>query len=605
MPLDILRLNERIELALQLGESHFREFKSAFQGPPQKKIPRPIKDICVDISETLVAFANADGGELIVGVEDDGTATGLQVDETNLQALINAPSVYVHKDTPLPAPRATKFIHNEKLLLYFSVPKGTDLIHLTSTGRCLQRKDRESVPIATESIRFNRTEIISREYDRAFVDAADIGDLDTLLVSSVAEHVSKSMSIEKCLQHLELAEFDGTHFRIRRAALLLFAKQAAKWHPRLQTRVLKINGTEIKTGEQFNVVFDDERSDNIITLLESSWELLRPHLTETRFSKDALFKSQILYPELACREALVNAIAHRDYSIEGRGIEVRVYADRLEIDSPGGLLSSIKLDDLRNQRGVHQSRNSHVTRVLREVGYMRELGEGMKRIYELMKSNDLTPPDIFADNNSFKITLHHKYIYTKEQKLWLDSFAKFGLSREQAGLVLLGYDRHVISPQEIFEALGIVDTDHYRQLLESVYNLGILSRSVSRSASYAISKKRHTSRKRIPQFVIQVPVELMPVKKEPEAVDLSEYAKVYVVNIPYDTKEEELTELFSQFGDVDDVSIPISRESGLSRGFAFVEFDRTQSANNALAASGQLKLKNRTLYVQEFRPKKT
>lgn len=605
MSLDILRLNERIELALQLGESHFREFKSGFQGPPDKKAPRPIKDICVDIAETLVAFANADGGELIVGVEDDGTATGVQVDEENLQTLLNAPNVYVHKDTPLPSPRATKFIHHDKLLIYFSVPKGTDLIHLTSNGRCLQRKDRESVPIATESIRFNRTEITSREYDRVFVDAADIGDLDTLLVSQVAEHVSKGMSIEKCLQHLELAEFDGARFRLRRAALLLFAKQPSKWHPRLQTRVLKISGTEMKTGEQFNVVFDDERSDNIITLLESSWDLLRPHLTETRFSKDALFKSQILYPELACREALVNAIAHRDYSIEGRGIEVRVYTDRLEIDSPGGLLSSIKIDDLRNLKGVHQSRNSHVARVLREVGYMRELGEGMKRIYELMKSNDLTPPEIIADNNSFKITLHHKYIYSKEQKLWLEGFARFDLSREQAGLVLLGYNGHVISPQEIFDALGIVDTDHYRALLDSLYKLGILSRSVTRSAALAIAKKKRISKKRVPQFIIQIPSAERPVQAKPESVDVSEYAKVYVVNIPYDTKELELEELFGQFGEVENVAIPINRETGLSRGFAFVEFDRTQSANKALESSGRLRLKTRTLYVQEFRPKKS
>lgn len=148
---------------------------------------------------------------------------------------------------------------------------------------------------------------------------------------------------------------------------------------------------------------------------------MRPHLTETRFSREAVFRSQIMYPELACREALVNAIAHRDYSIEGRGIEVRVYSDRLEIISPGRLMSAITIEDLKRLRGLHQSRNSLISRVLREVGYMRELGEGMRRIFELMKSNDLTPPDLFADNNSFSVTLHHKYIYTREQKLWLDA----------------------------------------------------------------------------------------------------------------------------------------------------------------------------------------
>ena len=87
-------------------------------------------------------------------------------------------------------------------------------------------------------------------------------------------------------------------------------------------------------------------------MIESSWELLLPHLTETRFSKDAIFRTQIIYPELACRETLINAIAHRDYNIEGRGIEVRVYSDRLEIVSPGGLLSSIKIEDITKIKGL-------------------------------------------------------------------------------------------------------------------------------------------------------------------------------------------------------------------------------------------------------------
>jgi ATP-dependent DNA helicase RecG len=62
MESEILKLGERIDIALQLGESHFREFKSGFEGPPGKKYPRNLKRISVDIAQTLVAFANADGG---------------------------------------------------------------------------------------------------------------------------------------------------------------------------------------------------------------------------------------------------------------------------------------------------------------------------------------------------------------------------------------------------------------------------------------------------------------------------------------------------------------------------------------------------------------
>ena len=519
MELEILKLSERIDIALQLGESHFREFKSGFEGPPGQKIPRNPKEISVNIAQTLVAFANADGGELLVGVEDDGTVSGLEFTDEKLGVLLAAPKTHVHKDTPLPSTRATRSIYKDKMLLYFSIPKGTDYVYLTSDGRCLQRKDKESVPISSESISFSRTEIISREYDRAFVEHADISDLDYSLISQVAEHISKGMTVEKCLQHLELAEFDGSRFRLRMGALLLFASNPSRWHPRLQVRILKVDGIEIKSGEDFNVVKDEEVTDNIITLIESSWDLLRPYLAETRFSKDAIFRTQIIYPELACREALINAIAHRDYSMEGRGIEVRIYSDRLEIVSPGGLLSSIKIQDLKELKGVHQSRNSLVAKVLREMGYMRELGEGIRRIYELMNLNDLTSPELYSDNNIFSITLYHKYIYSQEEKIWLSSFSNFNLSREQKTIVRLGYNAHIISPHEIWDAVGIVDTDDYRQLLESLRELDILYRSVDSHKAYVIGKKKGIGKKKVPQFSIHLPSQIPITRGEDESTD--------------------------------------------------------------------------------------
>jgi ATP-dependent DNA helicase RecG len=99
---------------------------------------------------------------------------------------------------------------------------------------------------------------------------------------------------------------------------------------------------------------------NIVTLLRSAWDTLRPHLATTRFQDGALFQETLLYPDAACLEALVNAIAHRDYSIEGRGIEVFVFDDRMEVRSPGSLVSTLTVDQLKSLRGAHQSRNPYV-----------------------------------------------------------------------------------------------------------------------------------------------------------------------------------------------------------------------------------------------------
>ncbi len=608
MTLEILRLTEKVDIAIEVGESHFREFKSGLEGKPGDKNPRNLKEVCSDIARTLVAFANADGGELLVGVEDDTTVSGLNYTEEQIGILLQAPKTHIHPDTPLPSGRATRVSYQGKTILYFSVPKGIDYIYLTSKGLCLQRKDLDSVPISAEQISLSRSEKNSLEYDRKYVDNADISDLDISLVRDVAQQISKGMSPEKCLQYLDLAEFDGERLRYKKAALLLFAKKPSKWHPRLQVRLVKVNGTEIKTGKDHNVVYEDEADDNILQLIQSSWELIRPHLTtETRIASDAIFRTQIVYPELACREALINAIAHRDYSIEGRGIEVHVYSDRLEIISPGALLSSIRIEDLKELKGVHQSRNSLIARVLRERGYVRELGEGIRRIYELMALNDLTEPELYTDRTIFRVTLSQKFIYTKEERLWLENFSHLNLDRDQKTVVRLGVNGRIISANEIWNAVGISDTDYYRQLLESLRKFDILQATITKQKVIKTARVQKIDKKQVPRYLIVVPSNnltkainfVKPSVKNFEINDEADYAKVYVGNIPFEAEPTELMSVFAQYGDVVNVSIPRYQETNQVRGYAFVEFELKDSASRAISDSGKVILRGRRLEVKE------
>lgn len=615
--MELLKLKERIQIALEMGESHFREFKSGYQGPSGNKTKRPIKEVCQDISKTLVAFANADGGELIVGVEDDGVITGLDYSSDLLDALVEAPKLYVLKSTPLPTTKAQIVDFNGKKVAYFSVPKGTEFVYITSDGKCLKRRDLESIPVSPESIQIERDEKTSREYDRAFVDGADVTDLDSNLLNYAAKEFSKTISSEKYLQHLDLGEFDGVKLRLRRAALLLFAKNPQKWHPRLQVRIIKVKGLEVKSGKDFNVEKDEEITENIMRLVEGAWDLLRPHLTETKFSIDAIFKSQVVYPELACREALINAIAHRDYSIEGRGIEIFVYDDRLEVKSPGVLLSSISISDIENRTGTHQSRNTYIARVLREVGYMRELGEGFRRIYDLMESNDLKTPTLSSGNKSFIVSLSQRLVYSTEEKLWLENFSDIDLSREERIVVRLGAKGELISPKLIWDTVGIVDTDAYRQLLESLRQKGILVSDVSKPQAMAIArKKRIKDKKAIPRFKIIAPnKDFVTAKKLPKkeisqeelitnSFDDSDYAKIFIENIPFDCSEDSLEVLFSKYGEISSIRIPKSHYTGKSRGFAFIEFDKKSSVDAALKDKLNIYLDGRKIIVKEYEIKR-
>jgi ATP-dependent DNA helicase RecG len=616
---ELLRLTDRIGIAIEMGESHFREFKSALMGAADKKVSRDVKDVCKDISKTLVAFANADGGELLVGVEDDGSITGVHFSDAGIQALLDAPKKYVLQTTPLPTTKASLAEVEGKKILFFSTPKGSDHVYLTSDGKCLQRKDLESIPISPKEIQFARDEKLSRQYDRSFVDNATIGDLDIELVTFAAREFSKTITPEKFLQHLDLAEFDGTRLRLRKAALLLFAKNPLKWHPRCQVRILKVKGTELKSGIEYNVVKDQEVNDNVLKLIESSWDILRPYLTETKLSSDAIFKTQVLFPELACKESLINAIAHRDYNIEGRGIEVYIFDDRLEIKSPGELLTSISIEDIKDQKGVHQSRNTHIARVLREVGYMRELGEGFRRIYELMENNDLTPPELISEDKSFIVILKHKLVYTDEERIWLENFNEVDLSREERTIVRLGAGGELISPKVIWETVGIVDTDDYRHLIEQLRRKGILISEVPKPEVLKIAKRNNIrNKKTIPRFRIIVPNDKRGLAKKKETpssrkkskpkfnkqieeiIDDSDYSKLYIENLPYDITEEEIADLFEQYGEISEIRIPKSYHSGKGRGFGFIEFESDKAAANVLKDKLQLYLGNRKVIVKRF-----
>ncbi len=500
---EILTLKERVLNSINLGESHFREFKSAFEGPADRKRRRKVSSICRDIGDSLVAFANADGGELLIGVEDDGTITGISHNRKDVSAMIQASTSHVHKETPLPKPMVSRLIIDGKTVLYFSIEKGTQYYYLTSDGKCLQRSDRDTVPRSVEQIQFDRGERASREYDRAFVDGAATTDLDQNILRNVVERISPGVSPEKLLQYLGLADYSKGFMRLRRATLLLSASDASRWHPRCEVRVIKVRGNEIKTGREYNVVSDVIKRGNIISLLRDSWDAIRLHLVETRLSEDGLFEERILYPEDACREALINAIAHRDYSIEGEGIEIKIFDNRMEIQSPGALLSTIYVEDLRRLKGVHESRNAFVTRTLRELGYMREMGEGIRRIFFLVKRNDQMRPSLESSKKHFTITLFHRSIFSNSDELWLNTYQDFDLGREERLILLLGRGGERISPQSIIDALDIIDTDQYRALIYQLQLKGIIYPLFSRSSITWKARKRGISRREVRRYVVR------------------------------------------------------------------------------------------------------
>lgn len=588
-----LSLIQRARNSIALGESHFREFKTALEGKPGNKHPRRTASICSEVGEALVAFANADGGELFIGVEDNGVVTGLQHTPEEIETMQNAVKTHIFDSEGLPLQQNCSITIDGKQILFFSVTKSIDKIFQLPDGRCMRRQDKSSMPATFEKIEFERRELASREYDRAFVDGAAVNDLDLQLVQQIADGLLKGMSPEQYLQQVNLAEYGLAGLRLKRAALLLFAKDITKWYPRCQVRILRVDGDEIRPGEQYNVISDDFVTGNIFFLLVNAWERLRPFLSQrTVFGTDAKFEQTFVYPETACREALVNAIAHRDYSVNNP-ITIYVYKNKLVFESPGELLSTISIELLREGKGIHESRNSNIARVLRENKYMRELGEGIRRIFELMQAHELAAPQIESAQNAFRISMTHQSIYTERELMWFGLFKDFDLDQAQKRIVMAGIDGRMLSQTAIYTALGCDDRNLYDRSVTTLRVSGILQ-EINKN-TYAARMARETGQKKqdIVRFVIVSPDKI---KVE------NTTNKVYIYNLPQTVDASIVKKSMIIFGDVQEVDIPKSDDTKQQRGFAYVTYSTQESALKAVAIRN-IRIGDNVVGILPYKPK--
>jgi ATP-dependent DNA helicase RecG len=504
---DILLTTDKVKNTLILGESHFREFKTALEGRPENKKPRQVKSICADIGEALVAFSNADGGEILIGVEDDATITGVPHSDADIQIMLNAVTTHVYQNQKLPITVSNKLKIDDKTILFFSVNKGTTMIYQLPDGRCVRRKDKSTLPASVDQIQFERQEIKSREFDSQFVDGAFVTDLDLKLLHGIADQYIKGLSVERYLQQIGLAEYGLSGLRLRRAALLLFATEIDRWHPRSQIRFLKVNGNTLEAGEKYNVISDDAVKGNIFELILRAWEHLRSFLAyKTEFGSNSKFEQKYIYPEDAVREAILNAIAHRDYSISN-AIEIYIFNDRMEIKSPGALLSTLTIKNLYELEGSHESRNSLIARVLRENQLMRELGEGMKRIFYLMQEQELARPELYSNGLWFRVSLLNKTEFNQKEIEWLKNFEHFNLTKSQKNVVLLGYGNKEISPNDIFKALNIQnsETEKFTQEVTKLRKLGILESFRTKNQADNIAIRTKKDKKDIARYKVVIP----------------------------------------------------------------------------------------------------
>ena len=179
------------------------------------------------------------------------------------------------------------------------------------------------------------------------------------------------------------------------AAVLLFSKNPQRFFQRARVRFIRYDGTEARVGTEMNVIKDKMFEGKILDMVRQSLDFVENQIKErTRLGEDGRFHTTPEYPEFVWKEIIINAIAHRDYSIKGTDIQIKMFDDHITVESPGILPGIVRLNNLRT---VHFSRNPKIARFLQEYEYVKEFGEGVDRMFNEMEAAGLPAPE-YHDN---------------------------------------------------------------------------------------------------------------------------------------------------------------------------------------------------------------
>ena len=388
------------------GEGQFVEFKSLWNRASGRRRVLARSAVRTFVAEALAAFANSDGGILILGVDDDGTPSGHGYPDDAIADIVAVPA---RRIVPALRPRTQRVVLDGAELIVVAVDPSAEAVMVEGNGFPYRVGD-TVVRESQEAINERKTAYRRHGYEQRICLDASLDDLDMGLAERFFRRVAESgrPPTEVLFRYGLIHPGGPSGVRVTNAAVLMFARDTVwRWHPRADARVFRVDGTVRSHGAQRNVTQIAQLDSPIAALIESLRDVVRGQIRRSESLSGLYFEDTPEYPEFAWQEALVNAVAHRDYDDFGRGIEVWFYSDRMEVHSPGGLVPPVTLEALRNGVPTHASRNPVLVRVLAAAGIMRDEGEGVPRMFREMSGMGLLPPEIDADCSSHVVRLRN------------------------------------------------------------------------------------------------------------------------------------------------------------------------------------------------------
>jgi len=345
-----------------------------------------------EMSKDLVCFANTDGGQLIFGVSSDKHMVG--VDDPD--GLFNKVDdiAFQHCEPPITVVQESLDVGG-KTVVVVNIPKGDQrpyrtnygLYYIRTTSGCRQASREELLRL------FQSTE--SLYYDETTLPRLSLSDLDIGAFENFLEETGQTdlgVDQKRLLKNWRL--MSGNHPTI--AGIILFGRKPQQHLPYAQVNAARIPGIDVSM-EPSDM---KDITGRLLDVIDQIQRFLRLHLPTPHEIKGFSPEAKPELPEEALREAVVNAVAHRDYTVMGP-IRIFILDDRIEIHTPGRTPNTV--DEAAMRAGVHVVRNPHIYARLSDAGLVTRAGSGIRRIIRLIKQ--ATGSNIGIDIRDFEVLL--------------------------------------------------------------------------------------------------------------------------------------------------------------------------------------------------------
>lgn len=446
------------------------------------------------IAESIMAMANCSGGKVIVGINETiivGVDNPDRMVDTILESALSLSPALI-----MSLPRVVK--HADHAVVIADVPDGLPYIYAYN-GRYLRREGSSNAPIEPRTLRRLMIERGEFSFETEIAHNCSLDDIDWKLADRYANSLSGmgTNNTHDILYHRGCLTRQNDSYVPTHAGILLFGKTPQR----------VVRGTEITAVRFASDAMTDtfNRQDITGTLPEQirrAETFLVDHLRKSVTLKNTMMRHEDYeYPMEAVRELVVNAVAHRDYSIQGDNIRVFIYSNHMEVHSPGSLPGPMTIENLKEERF---SRNPVIVQILSDMGFIERLGYGVDRVIELMQTQGLRPPSFSNNATGFKVVVFNQPDSftedpssepTDDDRVKTSALPKFNGTyrgheinpRQESALVFLSTDDNTrITNSDLKNLFPEVHPETIRRDLVDLVNKNILRKMGQKRGSYYI-----------------------------------------------------------------------------------------------------------------------